>query len=217
MNYNAITNPPTLVSFNNPSTFISSLNVSGITTLSNNMGINTTSIISGTKLDCRGTIYAHGLMIGDTNTINANSDNVQVPGNFQLLLSPPSSTIGATIQTIKQGTGSNQDLILQGSGGRVCIANSGPYNSYGIFDVGGDNTTTYYSFLNKLRIAGNDANTIWQTSTVQPHICLTTSNASSFIYHSIGNGTIKTTTGSGGFGINTGYGNNPRCHLEVNG
>ena len=58
---------------------------------------------------------------------------------------------------------------------------------------------------------------IWRTSSAQPHICLTTSNASSFIYHSIGNGTIKTTTGSGGFGINTGYGNNPRCQLEVNG
>ncbi len=32
-------------------------------------------------------------------------------------------------------------------------------NSYGIFYVGGDNNTTYYSFLNKLRIAGNDPNT----------------------------------------------------------
>ena len=88
---------------------------------------------------------------------------------------------------------------------------------YGVFDVGGDNTSTYYSFLNNLRIAGNDPNTIWQTSTAQPNICLTTSNASAYIHHSIGNGTIKTTTGSGGFGINTGYNVNPRCHLEVNG
>ena len=38
-----------------------------------------------------------------------------------------------------------------------------------------------------------------------------------YIYHSIGNGTIKTTTGSGGFGNNTGYNVNPRCQLEVNG
>ena len=94
---------------------------------------------------------------------------------------------------------------------------NGPFNSYGTFDIGGDNNTTYYSFLNKLRIAGNDANTIWQTSVSQPSICLTTSNASAYIYHSIGNGTIKTTTGPGGFGINTGYNVNPRCHLEVAG
>jgi len=61
LNYNAILNPPTLVSFNNPSTFIStlnisgrttlnnsatcisSLNISGITTFSNKVGINTTA------------------------------------------------------------------------------------------------------------------------------------------------------------------------------
>jgi hypothetical protein len=38
-----------------------------------------------------------------------------------------------------------------------------------------------------------------------------------FFTVTIGNGTIKTTTGSGGFGINTGYNVNPRCALEVNG
>ena len=69
-------------------------------------------------------------------------------------------------------------MILQGTGGVVCIGNNGPFNSYGVFDVGGDNTTTYYSFLNKLRIAGNDPNTIWQTSTAQPSVCLTTSSSS---------------------------------------
>ena len=31
----------------------------------------------------------------------------------------------------------------------VGIGNNGPFNSYGIFDVGGDNINTYYSFLNK--------------------------------------------------------------------
>ena len=101
--------------------------------------------------------------------------------------------------------------------GFVGIGNDGPFNSYGIFDVGGDNNTVYYSFFNKLRIAGNDANTIWQTSAVQPSICITTQNASAYIYHSIGNGTIKTTTGPGGFGINTGWDVNPRCALEVSG
>jgi hypothetical protein len=35
LNYNAITNPPTIINMNNPATFVSSLNVSGNTTLSN--------------------------------------------------------------------------------------------------------------------------------------------------------------------------------------
>jgi hypothetical protein len=119
--------------------------LSGTTILNGNVGIGTTSIISGMKLDCRGSIDTHGITIGDINTITANRNNVQVPGHFQLLVSPPTATNGASIQTLKQGTGSNQDLILQGSGGRVCIGNNGPFNGYGIFDIGGDNNTTYYS------------------------------------------------------------------------
>ena len=67
-------------------------------------------------------------------------------------------------------------------GGVVCIGNNGPFNSYSVFYVGGDNTTAYYSFLNKLRIAGNDPNTIWQASSAQPSICLTTSSTSAYIY-----------------------------------
>ncbi len=35
LNYNAILNPPSIVSFNNPATFISTLNISGRTTLNN--------------------------------------------------------------------------------------------------------------------------------------------------------------------------------------
>ena len=46
---------------------------------------------------------------------------------------------------------------------------------------------------------------------------LTTSNPSAYIYHSIGNSGVKTTTGPGGFGINTGFNVNPRCALEVAG
>jgi hypothetical protein len=47
--------------------------------------------------------------------------------------------------------------------GFVGIGNNEPFNT-GAFDVGGNNNnTTYYSYLNKLRIAGNDPNTIWQT------------------------------------------------------
>jgi hypothetical protein len=93
---------------------------------SGNVGINTTSLISGIKLDCRGTIYSHGLMIGDINTITANSNNVFTPGNYQLLINPPTGTAGASIQTIKQGTGYNQNLVFQGSGGNVGIGNITP-------------------------------------------------------------------------------------------
>ena len=67
--------------------------------------------------------------------------------------------------------------------GFVGVGNNGPFNSYGVFDVGGNNNTTYYSFLNKSRIVGNDPNTIWQTSVSQPSICLTTSNAYIYIQY----------------------------------
>ena len=46
LNYNAILNPPTMISFNNPSTFVSTLNVSGNTTL-NGTTINNTLNVSG--------------------------------------------------------------------------------------------------------------------------------------------------------------------------
>jgi len=41
--------------------------------------------------------------------------------NYQLLFAPPSATSGAAIQTIQQGTGYNQDLLLQSIGGNVGI------------------------------------------------------------------------------------------------
>jgi hypothetical protein len=76
---------------------------------SGNVRINTTSIISGVKLDCRGTINSHALLIGYINTMSANSNNVT--GNYQLITNPPTATNVASIQTIRQGTGFNQDLI----------------------------------------------------------------------------------------------------------
>ncbi len=44
LNYNAITSPPIIVSFNNPGTFISTLNISGNATLNNATTINSTLI-----------------------------------------------------------------------------------------------------------------------------------------------------------------------------
>jgi hypothetical protein len=42
--------------------------------------------------------------------MSANSNNVT--GNYQLIINQPTATTGAIIQTIRQGTGFNQDLIL---------------------------------------------------------------------------------------------------------
>ena len=47
LNYNAISNPPTIVSFNNPGTFVSTLNISGNTTSNNATTLNSTLNISG--------------------------------------------------------------------------------------------------------------------------------------------------------------------------
>ena len=44
LNYNAISNPPTIISFNNPGTFVSILNISGNATLNNVTTINSTLI-----------------------------------------------------------------------------------------------------------------------------------------------------------------------------
>ena len=47
LNYNAITNPPTIISFNNPGTFVSTLNISGNTTINNPATCVSTLNISG--------------------------------------------------------------------------------------------------------------------------------------------------------------------------
>ena len=47
LNYNAISNPPTIVSFNNPATFVSTLNISGNTTINNPATCVSTLNISG--------------------------------------------------------------------------------------------------------------------------------------------------------------------------
>jgi hypothetical protein len=68
LNYNAILNPPTLVSFNNPSTFVSTLNVSGNTTLNNATTIRTT-------LNVLGDINTSGLSVFGINTTLSTKQN----------------------------------------------------------------------------------------------------------------------------------------------
>ncbi len=57
-------------------------------------------------------MYSHSKMIGDINTTTANSNNAFTHEIFQLLINPPTATAGASIQTIKQGTGYNYDLYF---------------------------------------------------------------------------------------------------------
>ncbi len=56
--------------------------------------------------------------------------------------------------------------------------NSPNPNANATLYVGGVSSTTFYTFLSRLRIAGNDPNTTWRTSVSQPRMCLRTSNAS---------------------------------------
>jgi hypothetical protein len=46
--------------------------------------------------------------------------------SYQLLIGPPSATSAATIQTIQQGVGYNQNLTLQNAGGNVGIGTTNP-------------------------------------------------------------------------------------------
>ena len=62
LNYNAISNPPTLINFNNVSTFLSSLNVSGFTILNNTTTINS-------SLNVVGNIIGSGTAISNLNKI----------------------------------------------------------------------------------------------------------------------------------------------------
>jgi hypothetical protein len=140
LNYNAITNPPAIVSFNNPATFVSSLNVSGTTTLNNvttcmsslnvsgitilnsNVGIGALTPIG--KLDVRGTIYSQQLVLADITNIGALN-------NYQLRLTPASTTYQyATIQSIYNTVFSTTPpLVLQPSGGNVGIGTTNNISS----------------------------------------------------------------------------------------
>jgi hypothetical protein len=85
-----------------------------------NVGIGTTDNVANIKLDCRGALYTTNLTVFDSNTISGN--NVQVLNNYQLMISAPTATTPAKIQTIQQSVGFSQNLILQeNSGGNVGI------------------------------------------------------------------------------------------------
>ena len=72
-NYNAILNPPAIISYNTPATFSSTLNVSGNTTLNNATTCKSSLNVSGTT-----TLSSSVNITGATNaTYNAPQDNAQ--------------------------------------------------------------------------------------------------------------------------------------------
>ena len=99
------------------------------------MAIYTTSIMPGIRLVCRVFIYVHGVIIGDFDSITANSNDIHsnfTPGKDQLLINLP-----AGITNI-EGSGIIFKIFLQRSGGMVCVGNENRlFNSYGVFDIGG--------------------------------------------------------------------------------
>ena len=93
--------------------------------LTGTLGIGTNSLISGTSIDCRGSIWAYSLVIMDSSTVSGN--NVFTLGNYELTLNSPTASAAATIQTIRQGYDYNQNLTLQAIGtGNVGIGKTNP-------------------------------------------------------------------------------------------
>jgi len=82
---------------------------------SGNVGIGTNNPTTGTKLDVRGSISGEYLAIVDSGSYGVNQ--------YQLMISPPTSLYGASIQTIRQGDTYNKNFYLQKDGGNVCIGN----------------------------------------------------------------------------------------------
>jgi hypothetical protein len=82
---------------------------------SSKVGIGTTSLLSSStwKLDVRGFIGTNAIYVAENTNYGGNQ--------FQLMITPPSSTSSAGIQTIQQNVGFNQNLLLQNSGGNVGI------------------------------------------------------------------------------------------------
>jgi hypothetical protein len=110
------------------------LDVNGNIYSSGIIELGTTVAISGTKVDCRGTIACHSIMITDINSITANSSSVN--SNYQLTLSPPTSIAAAKIETIRQGVDYNQKLVLQPTQGQVGIGTMDPINILQVGDGG---------------------------------------------------------------------------------
>ena len=94
---------------------------------SSKVGIGTGSILPSStwKLDVRGFVGTNAIYIAESANYGGNQ--------YQLMITPPSSTSSAGIQTIQQNVGFSQKLTLQASGGNVGIGVVSPNN---IFQVG---------------------------------------------------------------------------------
>jgi hypothetical protein len=89
-----------------------------------NVGIGTTNPLQ--LLDVRGNIFSQGISVVDSTSYT---------NQYQLSISPPTSTTSSQIQTIQQGVSYNQNLNLQPNGGTITL--TGATNCVSTLNVGG--------------------------------------------------------------------------------
>ena len=138
-----------------------------------------------TKLDVGGTIKCKNITVEDTTN-----------ANYELLISPPTSTNACRIQTFLQGANYNQVLGLQSLGGQVGIGMTNPDIDMKL-EVSGNISSTTYIFAggktSGLRIGGNDyGNTIYQNAVTiggnAANIGFTLRDANTFNFNSYSSG-----------------------------
>ena len=108
-----------------------------------NVGIGTNNTAG--KLDVRGRAYSEGYSVCDA---------ISYTNQFQLLIDPPTASTGATIQTVKQNVGFDQNLLLQSQGSGYVIM--GGSLTTGIRIAGWDETNSIYQQTKNLGIRLGD-------------------------------------------------------------
>jgi hypothetical protein len=114
LNYNAILNPPAIISFNTPATFSSTLNISGNTTLNN-------ATTCRSSLNVSGAITASGNKLNLPNTPDQYKINLWGTKNYGF------GVAASTLQYSSQGTHSfynknnSNTFTIDSSGNTSCI------------------------------------------------------------------------------------------------
>jgi hypothetical protein len=129
LNYNAILNPPTLISFNNPSTFVSTLNVSGNTTLNNATTIRTT-------LNVLGDVTTSGLSVfGINTTLSTKQNNLTFSNPFL----NTSNTISLKYDNTKLNVDASGNLTVIGGTSQWTTTGTSIFYNTGNVGIGTNN------------------------------------------------------------------------------